>query len=139
MNKKSKKKNRGFSLVELIIVIAIMAILAGVLTPQFVKYLNNSKKSADIQTAQSIATVVSTMYTDDAVAGGTPKIVTGTITAIAGSAVATELGSTPVSKVDSSGVYYYQMTTAGAVTIYIQGTGDASPVQVYPTATGRWL
>lgn len=33
--KRTKRNNKGFSLVELIIVIAIMAILAGVLAPQF--------------------------------------------------------------------------------------------------------
>ena len=36
MNKKQKSlTNKGFSLVELIIVIAIMAVLVGVLAPQF--------------------------------------------------------------------------------------------------------
>ena len=40
MNKKQKSlTNKGFSLVELIIVIAIMAVLVGVLAPQFIKYL----------------------------------------------------------------------------------------------------
>lgn len=44
MNKKQKSlTNKGFSLVELIIVIAIMAVLVGVLAPQYVKYLNKSK------------------------------------------------------------------------------------------------
>ncbi|HAL02696.1 MAG TPA: hypothetical protein DCP07_05005, partial [Lachnospiraceae bacterium] len=33
------KNNKGFSLVELIIVIAIMAILVGVMAPQLIKYI----------------------------------------------------------------------------------------------------
>ena len=38
MNKKQKNlTNKGFSLVELIIVIAIMAVLVGVLAPQYIK------------------------------------------------------------------------------------------------------
>lgn len=36
-------KNSGFSLVELIIVIAIMAILAGALAPALIKYVKKSR------------------------------------------------------------------------------------------------
>ena len=64
--KKVKINNKGFSLVELIIVIAIMAILAAALAPQLIKYLDNSRKSTDVSTGQSIATVVGVALTDEA-------------------------------------------------------------------------
>ncbi len=51
---KEMEKNKGFSLVELIIVIAIMAVLVAVLAPVFVKYVEQSRRSRDIQTAAQI-------------------------------------------------------------------------------------
>ena len=51
-----KKNNKGFSLVELIIVIAIMAILAGALAPALIKYINKSRRSTDVQNADSLRT-----------------------------------------------------------------------------------
>ena len=42
-----RQNNRGFSLVELIIVIAILAILVGVITPSLLSYLHKARVSAD--------------------------------------------------------------------------------------------
>lgn len=42
-----KKNNKGFSLVELIIVIAIMAVLMAVLAPQFLRYIERSRLQSD--------------------------------------------------------------------------------------------
>ena len=58
------KNNKGFSLVELIIVIAIMAILVGVMAPQLIKYIEKSKVSADTQLADSVHTAILTAMMD---------------------------------------------------------------------------
>lgn len=80
MNKKQKNlTNKGFSLVELIIVIAIMAVLVGVLAPQFLKYVERSRKSTDCQNVASIVTALQT-YAADPMVDSTKKLSTGTIT-----------------------------------------------------------
>lgn len=58
------KDNRGFSLVELIIVIAIMAILVAVLAPQFLKYVEQSRNSADKANAKEIENTISAYFAD---------------------------------------------------------------------------
>ncbi len=52
---KRQKNNGGFSLVELIVVIAIMVVLVAVLAPLFSKYIESSRRSTDVQNANSIA------------------------------------------------------------------------------------
>ena len=50
------RKNRGISLLELIIVVAVMAVLIAVLTPMFVKHVNKSRRAKDLVTAERIST-----------------------------------------------------------------------------------
>ena len=52
--KKTNKK--GFTIVELVVVIAVVAILAAVLIPTFVSVTNKAKQSADIQACRQMNT-----------------------------------------------------------------------------------
>ena len=61
------KNNKGFSLVELIIVIAIMAILVGVMAPQLIKYIEKTNVSSDTQLCDSIKTAITTAMMDPSV------------------------------------------------------------------------
>ena len=67
------KNNKGFSLVELIIVIAIMAVLVGVLAPTYLQYVEKSKKSNDVSTVDSIINAVEIGAID-------PEVMTDTTT-----------------------------------------------------------
>ncbi|MDD6156089.1 MAG: prepilin-type N-terminal cleavage/methylation domain-containing protein [Lachnospiraceae bacterium] len=60
--------NKGFSLVELIVVIAIMAVLVGVLAPQFIRYVDRSRCSTDIQNMNEIKSAIEVYATDNTVA-----------------------------------------------------------------------
>lgn len=51
---RKKKDNKGFTLVELVIVVAILAILVGILAPQYTKYVEKSRQSADVSNLENI-------------------------------------------------------------------------------------
>ena len=129
-----KLNNKGFSLVELIIVIAIMAVLIGLLAPQFIKYVNRSRYSTDIKNGQEIATITQTLIADRVVSGssiddGEEYTTNGTVfEAAKKNNLASEV---PKSKVDSGkGFFIKYDAKTGKVEVYAQSAEDKN--MVYP-------
>lgn len=76
LSKKTKKK--GFTLIELIIVLAVMAIIAAIAIPSFTAVRNNSKKKADDQSCRTIERTVLTLVADETVKVSKDVVVTVT-------------------------------------------------------------
>ena len=78
--KNEKKDNKGFSLVELIIVIAIMEILVGIVGTQVIPYIDKSRHAKDIQVLSGLCTDATTAYSSNAATLDSSKSYVITIT-----------------------------------------------------------
>ena len=59
------RDNKGFSLVELIIVIAIMAVLTAILAPQLLRYVERSRQAKDATTLDEVYRALTIALADD--------------------------------------------------------------------------
>ena len=82
-------KNKGFSLVELIVVVAIMAVLVGILAPAYLSYVEKTRRGADEDMAEevrhSIEVATAEICVYDEVKGG------ATFTFAKGNTIATQI------------------------------------------------
>lgn len=130
MNK--KMNNKGFSLVELIIVIAIMAVLVGVLAPQFMKYVERGRKSTDAQSVSEIITAVQ-VYVSDPMVATANKAASGSITLTTTSTAVTSTNATnnldkalTDAGLDKIGLKSSDWTSGGTVKINVTVNGDGT-------------
>lgn len=129
-----KKDNKGFSLVELIIVIAIMAILVVVVAPQYLKYVEKSRISVDQDNAGEIGRAMQIYAADQ----GNPSDSDNAIVTVSTSGISVTASSWAAKAMENAGLkagdaaiksknaswkdgYQIKMGTDGAL-VYYQGT-----------------
>jgi type IV pilus assembly protein PilA len=141
MNELSKKKKKGFTLVELIIVIAIIAILAAIAIPKFGEIRENANVKADIATAKNIQTAAIAAVSNGTIplpTTATPSPITITDMAASGTTAATkgvlEGTTAPVPK-SKEAVAKGTTLNVFAATVDSNGTVavTAGGIQVLPT------
>lgn len=151
-NNRKKRNNKGFSMVELIIVIAIMAALVGILAPQYIKYVERSRLAADQKAADELLTATKIAVSDpdahfadetyrvvwtkggalNAYTGATGTTTNQTLLDLVGASVgATATGSPATYTITDMKSSTHQTAGTDYVVTVVVGSGSA-------TATGTW-
>lgn len=141
----NKRKVKGFTLIELIIVIAIIVILAALLLPKVAHAKENACKTADIHTAREIAqaaiTLISDQKIDDRTTNYNAWIKLDGITGATGTTkqeIQEFLDRHPktkaktIAQVSSGSDFYVKISTDGTVKVATDAT-VGSEIIIYPT------
>lgn len=131
-----KKNNKGFSLVELIVVVLILGIIAVALAPQVMKWVGKARTNSDENTAKDIKSSVQIALADWQQAHNVPSA-TATFTIKKGTDIAFEEGTNWAGLVNclkevigDDNNQYPQTSGGGAYTVTLTGNGTNISVAV---------
>ncbi len=107
------KREKGFSLIELLIVVAIIGIIAAIAVPQLMNAMDRGRQRRSMADMRNIAT-----------AGGTMRVDTGSYPATLAALVPTYMQVTPTN--DGWGTAYVYVVGADTYTITSLGSDNAA-------------
>lgn len=142
LNKINRKirNNKGFTLVELVIVVAILGVLAGLVVPKLSGIVEDSKKRTDLANAKTIAGAVAVLMAQGDIKIGTSnKTITVNTTNTSGEQqnLANYLQTIPRPKAASAGSYFYVHIAGGTGDISIRDSNNVNGGnQLYPVPDG---
>lgn len=143
MNK--KRNNKGFSLVELIVVIAVMAVLVVVLAPAYLRYVDKAKVQKDVSAVSEVVQSIKIAAAEEAVAeeiaetGTAVQITSAGVISVTGAAkdagadLLEEIKATVGNELEFSSNAF---TKSGAANVNIAITRNADSHGISVTVTG---
>lgn len=131
----NKKNNKGFSLVELIVVVLIMGIIAVALAPQVMKWVDKSRENTDANQMATIKaaaqTAVAEYMENNSISAGDYKIETNQVsggTSALADLFEAVLGDAPYpTPKDSGSNFYIHVSSTGTVKVDTSAGAGATP------------
>ena len=128
---KTLKNNKGFTLIEIVIVIVIIAILAAMLVPSMLSWIDSANERTFLSACDSIETAVLTQASEEYASTGTYDVTNWTkVSELVGSTVG-ETG-----EVDYTVNLVIDSSTKKITTFTI---ADENYTGTYQTADGSWV
>ena len=142
---KAAQNQKGFSLVELIIVIAILGIIAAIALPNITGAVDKARANTDLSNAKAIANAVAIVEAKQAGNSGITKETAETAAYVEVSTLANVVaelnGGAPKAKLVKDTKFFVRITKNGTIRVGIGKTaGTESDIEeVYPDTSTTWI